>query len=372
MKKILQLSSDFQYQKLYPNLVRGLSQQDIGQIVFLQTRGNEPYVELDDIKNVSIVQTFQHRLWMKFLFKKRITALKSSIQNSVNLAEVSLTVAYFLFTDGAVANELYKQNGTPFIVAIRNSDVNHYFKYRFWLKGYIKEVMTNASKIIFPSPSYIKATKDIVGDAFYSKIIHNKIEIVGNIIDDAWFDGVTAKEPPNSEINIIYAGEFSKNKRLDAVISSFRLFTKKNTARLFLVGNYGDYVDKIVKLAEPYENIHIIDKVDCVRNLISIFDKCHILVMPSKTETFGNAYIEAMARGLPIVYSKGQGVDGYFEDGEVGFPVSPPLDRSILESLENILKDYSNLSRNAIEGSMSFTKGAIVKKYIDIFNKVKK
>lgn len=370
MKKILQLSSDFQYQKLYPNLVRGLSQRDIEQIVYLQRRGDDTYVELDDVKNVSIIQTFKHQVWMKFFFKRRISTLVSSIEHSVNLSEVSLTIAYFLFSDGAVANEIYKKNGTPFIVAIRNSDVNHYFKYRFWLKGYIKEVMSNASRIIFPSPSYIKAIKDIMGEAFYSDVVHDKIEIVGNIIDDAWFNGVMAKELPNNEVNILYAGEFSKNKRLEAVISSFHLFTKKKTCRLFLVGNYGDCSDKIVKLAEPYENIHIIDKVDCVGNLIPIFDKCHILVMPSKTETFGNVYIEAMARGLPIVYTKGQGVDGYFKDGQVGFGVSEPLDENILKSFENIVRDYSTLSNNAIEGSMSFTREAIIKQYIDIFKKV--
>ena len=39
--------------------------------------------------------------------------------------------------------------------------------------------------------------------------------------------------------------------------------------------------------------------------------------MPSKYETFGLVYPEAMSRGIPIVYTKNQGFDKYFEDGEI-------------------------------------------------------
>ena len=43
--------------------------------------------------------------------------------------------------------------------------------------------------------------------------------------------------------------------------------------------------------------------------------------MPSRYETFGLVYGEAMSQGLPIIYSKGQGVDGYFKEGTVGYGV---------------------------------------------------
>lgn len=370
MFKILQLSSDFQYQKLYPNLVKGLSSKNIEQVVYLQRRGTESYVELAGVKNVAVIQSFQYKIWMKFLFKRRIAAIVSGIEDSLELSEFELSVSYFLFTDGAVANELFKKFNIPFVVAIRNSDINHYFKYRFWLKGYIKEVMANASRIIFPSPSYIDVIKKIMGSKFFNEIVRDKIEIVGNMIDDRWFENVSNKSMSKVEVRLLYAGEFSKNKRLDSIISAFQLFSKQYNSRLYLVGNYGDHVSEINQLADPFDNIEIVDKVTCVDKLISIFEQCHIFIMPSKTETFGNVYVEAMARGLPIVYTKGQGIDGYFPNGKVGFSVSEPLEKDIFDSLERIVREYHSLSLNATECSKNFTKAAILDRYISIFKKV--
>ena len=370
MSKILQLSSDFQYQKFYPNLIKGLDSKNIEQVVYLQKREEEAYSELCDVKNTIIIQSFQYKTWMKFFFKRRIGAITSDIEKSVKLTEISLTVSYFLFTDGAVANELFKKYRIPYIVAIRNSDINHYFKYRFWLKDYIKEVMINASRIIFPSPSYIDTIKIIIGEVFFNTIVSNKIEVVGNIIDDSWFKNVESKSILKDEVRLLYAGEFSKNKRLENIISSFHSFSKRYNCRLYLVGNYGNYVDKINQMTESCKDIEIIDKIEDVDKLISIFDQCHIFVMPSRTETFGNVYVEAMARGLPIVYTKGQGIDGYFSDGKVGFGVSEPLDRNILNSLERIIQNYNIFSLNAIECSKHFTKKVIIDRYINIFREV--
>ena len=55
--------------------------------------------------------------------------------------------------------------------------------------------------------------------------------------------------------------------------------------------------------------------------------------MPSFPETFGLVYVEAMSQGLPIIYTKGQGIDGYFEDGKVGYPVNTKDSNDIVKKL---------------------------------------
>ena len=61
--------------------------------------------------------------------------------------------------------------------------------------------------------------------------------------------------------------------------------------------------------------------------------------MPSYTESFGLVYAEAMSQKLPVIYSKGQGFDGQFEEGLVGYHVSPydvkDIANGILKALEN-------------------------------------
>ena len=46
-------------------------------------------------------------------------------------------------------------------------------------------------------------------------------------------------------------------------------------------------------------------------------------VMPSSGETFGLAYLEAMAQGRIAVGTAGEGIDGVIEDGANGFLVRP-------------------------------------------------
>jgi len=93
--------------------------------------------------------------------------------------------------------------------------------------------------------------------------------------------------------------------------------------------------------------------------------------MPSKTETFGMAYIEAMSRGLPVIYSKGQGIDGFFPDGFVGYSVSKPLVKSIVERVLDIVKNYDTLSVQAQISSKKFDKPSILKHYSKMFSSIK-
>lgn len=57
--------------------------------------------------------------------------------------------------------------------------------------------------------------------------------------------------------------------------------------------------------------------------------------MPSFTESFGLVYAEAMSQGLPVIYSKGQGFDGQFAEGVVGYHVDA---HDPEELCENIIK----------------------------------
>ena len=49
---------------------------------------------------------------------------------------------------------------------------------------------------------------------------------------------------------------------------------------------------------------------------------CSVFAMPSIFETFGLVYLEALSQNLPVVYTKGQGIDGMF-DNTVGIGVDP-------------------------------------------------
>ena len=56
--------------------------------------------------------------------------------------------------------------------------------------------------------------------------------------------------------------------------------------------------------------------------------------MPSSNETFGLVFIEALSQSLPIIYTKGEGIDGYFKDDFIGKAVNSKDNQSIAYAIK--------------------------------------
>ena len=68
--------------------------------------------------------------------------------------------------------------------------------------------------------------------------------------------------------------------------------------------------------------------------------------MPSTSETFGLVYVEALSQGLPIIYAKGQGFDGYYSNIGIGFGVNARDYNDIANKIEQIIDNYDQISSN--------------------------
>ena len=89
--------------------------------------------------------------------------------------------------------------------------------------------------------------------------------------------------------------------------------------------------------------------------------------MPSKYETFGLVYPEAMSRGLPVIYTKGQGFDKYFKDGEVGYPIQYDSVSEGVKVVIDIMSNYTFISNNAKDNSKRFSWDIISNDYKNIY-----
>ena len=92
--------------------------------------------------------------------------------------------------------------------------------------------------------------------------------------------------------------------------------------------------------------------------------------MLSKKETFGLVYIESLSQGTPIIYTKGEGIDGYFRDVQVWFTFyfNNCGFLTFKKKIELIFKDYNQISNNCINESKSFNWNELSRRYIKIYN----
>lgn len=68
-------------------------------------------------------------------------------------------------------------------------------------------------------------------------------------------------------------------------------------------------------------------------------------VLPTLRETFGMVYIEALFAGVPILYSRDRGVDGFFDGQDVGLRCNPVSVTSIAEGLSGLLDNAGRMKQ---------------------------
>jgi glycosyltransferase involved in cell wall biosynthesis len=74
-------------------------------------------------------------------------------------------------------------------------------------------------------------------------------------------------------------------------------------------------------------------------------NKAIALVMPSKRESFGLVFVEALFAGLPIIYPKGAGVDGYFDGLPFAIAVDPRNPQAIADAMRHVVTQEAALKQ---------------------------
>lgn len=105
-------------------------------------------------------------------------------------------------------------------------------------------------------------------------------------------------------------------------------------------------------------------------NIIDVYRNSDIFIMPSKFETFGLVYVEALTQGLHLIYTRGQGFDGYFEDGTIGYSVKYNDSDEIKNRIKDIVDGkIDNVSSYRDKILNDFDWKNVAEKYKKIYSK---
>ena len=66
---------------------------------------------------------------------------------------------------------------------------------------------------------------------------------------------------------------------------------------------------------------------------------CDIFIRPSRSEGFGNSFIEAMAAGLPVIATPVGGIPDFVDDKETGIFCSPDNPQSIALAVMTLIRE---------------------------------
>jgi len=92
----------------------------------------------------------------RLFYYSKLNKLFRDVNTIIDLRNIDLIHAHFLFSLGGVAYKIKNDIGIDYVVSVRNVDVNYFFKYGVWLREYAVKIMTESKYVIFISPSYKK------------------------------------------------------------------------------------------------------------------------------------------------------------------------------------------------------------------------
>ena len=302
----------------------------------------------------------------RIIFHYKHWKILKDIKAQYNFKEYDIMHAHSLFSNGYIAYKLWKEEGTPYIVTVRNTDLNVFFKRMVHLRGLGVAILKHAKAIIFLSEPYRDSLIDEYIKEDLKKEIRDKSYIIPSGINSFWLENRVSKPKElSSPLKLVFAGMINKNKNLDTLLKAIKLLREKEIPVELTIA--GKVMDEVVEVSlKGIKGVRLLGRVD-KEELIEVYRASHIFTMPSITESFGLVYAEAMTQALPIVYTKGQGFDGQFLDGEVGYAVEALNEREIMQVITYIIEDYTNISQNALERSARYNWNTIAEEFIKIY-----
>ena len=207
--------------------------------------------------------------------------------------------------------------------------------------------------------------------------ITREIDVIPNFIDFNRFN----KKPrehfkqmiaPNGEKIIIHTSNFRKVKRVEDVVAIFSRIIKEIPAKLLLIGDGPErsHIEKVCREHNTCDWVTFLGKQEAIEEILSIGD---LFVLPSESESFGLAALEAMACEVPVISSNAGGIPEVNINGVTGFLSDVGDVDSMAQNAITLLKDPEMLKtfrKNALKQAHNFDLKTILLQYEEIYNRV--
>ncbi len=336
-------------------------------------RGNDVTAYLPAPKGTSIQRpayaqiSVNHGKYDRIIFHLKHKKILKDAKKRFKNGNYDIMHSHSLFSNGYIALKLKKEFGYPYITAVRKTDLNTFFRYMPHLRPLGYEILKNADRVIVIA----EALKRTMFEKYIPDSIKEEIEkktlVIPNGIDDFWHKNMRTdkKEAPKGKrLRIVTASSISYNKNQTTVCRALaKMVDMGYDIEYHTVGKIQSKRIYKAIMKYPFVKYHSHMTKEGLKDLYNDMD---IFVMLSHGETFGLAYAEAMSQGVPVIYTKGQGFDGWFAEGEIGFAVKANDENGLIEAIEKTVNNYEQMSMNCPKGASRFSWDVFVKQYDDI------
>jgi N-acetyl-alpha-D-glucosaminyl L-malate synthase BshA len=299
-------------------------------------------------------------------------ALSSKLVDMVKLYKIELLHVHYAIPHayaGYMAKQMLKDEGIniPMVTTLHGTDITLVGNHPFYKPAVSFSI--NKSDVV---TSVSRSLKD---DTYNLFPIEKDIHVIPNFIEldkirnESLISCQRSVMAKKEERIVTHISNFRRVKRIPDVVKIFYKIQQQIPAKLMMVG---DGPEK-AKAEQLCEELDIQDKVIFFGNsneIDQILSYSDLFLLPSETESFGLAALEAMAWSVPVISSNSGGLPEVNFDGVSGYLSAVGDIDNMAENALKILKDDETLEQfrtNALNVAKQFDIKNILPLYENLY-----
>ncbi len=213
------------------------------------------------------------------------------------------------------------------------------------------------------------AVSTALADRIRSYVPGKEILVVGNVVNTDIFapgKGEKLRYP----FTFTIAARLDRNKSVGVALRAFhQAFAGKKNLRMVICGD-GPEKENLVTLTDKLDVNKQVDFLSFLprEELITLYQRSHVGVSSSHSETFGLTLTEAMACGLPVIATRSGGPEDIVTD-KAGLLVDTDSVESMSKAMQKMYQHYNEYQPEKIRAYCirNYSEQAFVKKLVNIY-----
>lgn len=309
-----------------------------------------------------------------FEFTPYESSLASKLVDVVKYENLDILHVHYAIPHASVAyvaKKILLQSGIyiPVVTTLHGTDIT--------LVGHDKsfapvvEFSINKSDGITAVSNYLKETTLSLFN------ITKEIRVIYNFIDFTRFKKTNKAHfkkaiAPDGEKIITHVSNFRKVKRVEDIIYAFDIIRKKVPSKLLLIGDGPErtHLESLCRKLGSCDEVRFLGKQEAIEEILAISD---LFMIPSASESFGLAALEAMSCEVPVISSNIGGLPELNVHGKTGYLCDVGDVESYAKYAIELLSDEEKLNtfrKNALEHSKNYSIEIILPQYEEYYQEV--
>lgn len=302
------------------------------------------------------------------------TALTSKLVDVVKYEKLDLLHVHYAIPHASVAyfaKQILAEQGIhiPVVTTLHGTDIT--------LVGRDASYEPVVTFAINHSDGITTVSDSLRKDTYHNFKITKDIEVIPNFIDLKRFskkakDHFKKAIASSGEKLVVHTSNFRKVKRVQDVVYTFERIARQLPSKLLLIGDGPERttIEKLCRELAVCEQIRFLGKQDAIEEILSVSD---LFIMPSESESFGLAALEAMACQVPVISTNTGGMPELNVHGVTGFMSNVGDVDDMAKNAVYILSNNDRLAEfksNALKRAMEFDINVIMPLYENYYRKI--